>query len=367
MISSVKLFFDDEENVQDIASLELTSALFRAYFRLHKDAVVYVVETLKDDFKEKLTSYKEKYPTWMFPESSCDLHLTDFVKASTTSETFEQHRSFLSKNIDSKWLFTDASKNDSSTAYAVVDNSGQILGAHTLRNAASIFTAEAAGILHAINIAKNSAAKTIIFTDSLSVIKAVCNIANNKWASINNIRDLLIDYKNKITLFWIPGHVGLTGNVYADSAAKYACSAPLVTDTLIEKVDLKKVIKSEIKAYVSNKYKDFTHPHYNIINPENLFPIYSSKLEKRKIRIFSRLRMGHTVSTHLHLLNRNFDDKCTKCNNVCTVRHILSECPSLHQEHNLILHNKGLDILKTPTIENVNTVFEFISYCKIPI
>ncbi|XP_073828002.1 uncharacterized protein [Musca autumnalis] len=62
MISSVELFFDDEENVQDIASirrnlrdksnpLELSSALFKAYFPLPKDAVVYVVETLKDDFK----------------------------------------------------------------------------------------------------------------------------------------------------------------------------------------------------------------------------------------------------------------------------------------------------------------------------
>ncbi|XP_073829752.1 uncharacterized protein [Musca autumnalis] len=67
MISSVELFFDDEENVKDIASirrnlrdksnpLELPSALFKAYFGLAKDAVVYVVETLKDDFKESYIS-----------------------------------------------------------------------------------------------------------------------------------------------------------------------------------------------------------------------------------------------------------------------------------------------------------------------
>ncbi|XP_073847358.1 uncharacterized protein [Musca autumnalis] len=67
MISSVELLFDDEENVKDIASirrnlrdksnpLELPSALFKAYFGLPKDAVVFVVETLKDDFKESYRS-----------------------------------------------------------------------------------------------------------------------------------------------------------------------------------------------------------------------------------------------------------------------------------------------------------------------
>ncbi|XP_073839876.1 uncharacterized protein [Musca autumnalis] len=80
MISSVESFFDDEENVQDIASirrnlrdksnpLELPSALFKAYFRLPKDAVVYVVETLKDDFKTlrqlRFATSVESCHTWI--------------------------------------------------------------------------------------------------------------------------------------------------------------------------------------------------------------------------------------------------------------------------------------------------------------
>ncbi|XP_073828901.1 uncharacterized protein [Musca autumnalis] len=80
MISSVELFFDDEENLQDIASirrnlrdksnpLELPSALFKAYFRLPKDPVVYVVETLKDDFKPlrqlRFATSVESCHTWI--------------------------------------------------------------------------------------------------------------------------------------------------------------------------------------------------------------------------------------------------------------------------------------------------------------
>ncbi|XP_073835290.1 uncharacterized protein [Musca autumnalis] len=81
MISSVELFFDDEENVQDIASirrnlrdksnpLELPSALFKAYFRLPKDPVVYVVETLKDDFKKTKRLRKK---TYLFLEVICQV------------------------------------------------------------------------------------------------------------------------------------------------------------------------------------------------------------------------------------------------------------------------------------------------------
>ncbi|XP_073837145.1 uncharacterized protein isoform X2 [Musca autumnalis] len=40
--------------------LDLSSALFKAYFRLSKDAVVYIVETLKDDFKQLRWTHIER-------------------------------------------------------------------------------------------------------------------------------------------------------------------------------------------------------------------------------------------------------------------------------------------------------------------
>lgn len=48
-----------------------------------------------------------------------------------------------------------------------------------------------------------------------------------------------MDNKNKTKLCYIPVHIGLTGNIYADFADKYGCSGPLKEDSIIEYIDLK--------------------------------------------------------------------------------------------------------------------------------
>ncbi|XP_017473155.1 PREDICTED: putative nuclease HARBI1 isoform X2 [Rhagoletis zephyria] len=62
MLSSIELFFEEEEECTNAASirrhlrdnsnpLELPPALFKAYFRLPKEAVLYLVNTLRNDFR----------------------------------------------------------------------------------------------------------------------------------------------------------------------------------------------------------------------------------------------------------------------------------------------------------------------------
>lgn len=115
----------------------------------------------------------------------------------------------------------------------------------------SIFTAEAAGILHAIYIENKHKSKTLIFSDSLSVIMTVHNPNNIKWSSVNKIRDLLIEYKSKIKLVWIPGYVNIYGNNYADTAAKHASTAPLHKDNICEKNDLRIAIHNTLRAIIT--------------------------------------------------------------------------------------------------------------------
>uniref|UniRef100_A0A1I8PWX8 Uncharacterized protein n=1 Tax=Stomoxys calcitrans TaxID=35570 RepID=A0A1I8PWX8_STOCA len=70
----------------------------------------------------------------------------------------------------------------------------------------------------------------------------------------------------------VPRHVDLTGNLNAASAAKYGCSAPLMTDTLIERIDLKRTITVELQHY-----------HYSVINSSNETPVYPTNIDKKKI------------------------------------------------------------------------------------
>ncbi|GBP09011.1 Putative 1-phosphatidylinositol 3-phosphate 5-kinase [Eumeta japonica] len=84
-------------------------------------------------------------------------------------------------------LYRCFQKKDDQPAYAVVDHLGNTLITKQLTNIGSIFTAETAGIIQAINIAATSKKKTIIFSDSLSVLRAapadgrLIDIVDNRW------------------------------------------------------------------------------------------------------------------------------------------------------------------------------------------
>ncbi|XP_075157738.1 uncharacterized protein LOC142231003 [Haematobia irritans] len=273
-------------------------------------------------FEAKVQKYQCKYPVWIYPQQSCNLSLSRFVKSITTNVVYSQNfNAFTSQHSDWKLLYTDASKYDDNIAYAVVDN-----------------TAEAAGIIRAINLAVQTKMKTIICSDSLSVLKAVVNISN-----------------------CIPG------NVYADSAAKEACLAPLTTNPLLERLDLKNCLISKLKDQQNITRTNYKHTHYSLINPNYVTPLYPTNIEKHKIRIFSRLRMGHTIATHQHLLNENANHLCPKCSLIYSVIHIIETCNSIAHYHKAILNNKGMDLLSNPCEENINLIFKFISQLNIKI
>ena len=87
----------------------------------------------------------------------------------------------------------------------------------------SIFTAEAKAIDLALDFVSTCDAsnKFIIFSDSLSVLKAM----NHTSQRIHRFRNFLekchelLAYK-EIVLCWIPGHIGIQGNEMVDKQAK---------------------------------------------------------------------------------------------------------------------------------------------------
>ncbi|XP_075163104.1 uncharacterized protein LOC142235729 [Haematobia irritans] len=318
------------------------------------------------NFQDKLFTYRPKNPIWLLPDKCTELSMSKLTKTNTPNDIYkQQHLSFLSQHNDWLLLYTDASKNNWTTAYAVVDNYKNILCLKYLRCASSIFTAEAAGILFAVEYAISIKRKTVIFSDSLSAIKSINNLSNTSWTSISKIRDLLITNKNKIKLCWIPGHVGISGNEHADKAAKFACTAPIIADSLIEKNDLKNHIIIELNEIKLRNQHNFHHRHYSATNPEYIIPCYPTNIDKKKIRIFSRLRMGHCITTHQHLINKDKDNNCPNCGDTASIEHILESCRKLVNLQMNTLNNAGMSLLKTTNEENINKIFNFISQSKV--
>lgn len=121
-------------------------------------------------------------------------------------------------------IFTDGSVTEQHVGVGVL--SGNCGTALRLPEQCSIFTAEAYAIREAIFMNEQEERPIVIFSDSASVLAAVeGGHSTHPW--IQRI-ETEITRKN-ITLCWIPGHTGISGNEEADRLAKNAAGLDALT------------------------------------------------------------------------------------------------------------------------------------------
>ena len=225
-----------------------------------------------------------------------------------------------------KFWYTDGSKSPNLTSFGIVDNNLLEIEFGLLNPICSIYTAEAVAILKALEYASNRNGKHIICTDSLSTLKSVLNISNN-----NNIPSLirtkLIQFPNKLKLMWVPGHVGIQGNDAADVLAKSVATRPTHISNIIETKDIKRALTAMSHEEYVNNWISYSH-QYKTINPLGSKAIYPKKITISKLASTIRLRLGHCLVPHGHILNGSSQTNCIFCNiHDNTVKHILDECP----------------------------------------
>ena len=129
--------------------------------------------TFQSIFNRLVTFLSKKEST------STSVYLTNYLELKNKYET-----------AGWKLQYTDGSKLDTGqTAYAIVDDLGNTLQFKSLPDYASVFTAEACAILSAL---RSAPSKTLICSDSLSVLKAITNPKCNIWHTVDSIRNILI-------------------------------------------------------------------------------------------------------------------------------------------------------------------------------
>lgn len=180
----------------------------------------------------------------------------------------------------------------------------------------SIFTAEAQALLLSLEyIEKNNQLYSLICTDSKSCLQAL-EFLKTDHPFIIRILEKLEHLKNRdlnVVFCWIPGHVGLSSNEKADSAAKKALSE-VVTKCQIPISDIKPVLNS----YISYKWqiewdKCPDNKLYKICQPvkKRLFFSFSSRHDQV---VYTRCRIGHSRLTHSFLLTGGEFPFCHFCN-----------------------------------------------------
>ena len=273
-------------------------------------------------------------------------------------------------------IFTDASKllKESCVGAACWIPKFKIILQFKCPPESSVFTGEAVALLEAILFTHSHDIKqTVIFTDSLSCLMALKgNPFHSRLGSsiVLRIREELYSCHLKdldVTLVWIPGHSGISGNESADSCAKSAIQCGTLDHFSNSAQDLMSLADIHLrKSWINfwNESKSHKGKYYAFIQPD--IPrrpwFYSQKLIERKIiTTICRLRLGH-ASTPVHLAKiRVRDHSLCECGlDDGTPSHILFSCPKLTRPlYDVLPH-------KVPRPINVQCLlmFVFSPLCK---
>ncbi|XP_044575248.1 uncharacterized protein LOC123259049 [Cotesia glomerata] len=289
------------------------------------------------------------------------MELIDHDRLTTTPETLRLLFCELrEKCAPCAEYYTDGSVINGKAGYAVVSNSNTI----TTRRASddnSIFTCEAAAILHTLEIIKErqDTAKSIIFSDSMSSLRAIKNqfTTNPIIQNIHQALDHLGSLQKLVSFVWTPAHVGIPGNELADEAAKAATSEDCPSTTPLTLTEAYKLIHNTIKNHWNtiwlqskSKLHDFRR---NIFETA---PI-SGRWEQR---VLTRIRIGHTHLSHSHLFSKEPHTICQRCNAPFTVKHLMIECNQYEQDR----IRAGLPNELTGTLMDQNGCKKVISFLK---
>ena len=278
-------------------------------------------------------------PPWKLP----DIHYCRYFKGVKKTMTDEEIKVRFFEHViehdDTLLIFTDGSRSDAGVGFGVTVNNFNHKG--TLPKMASSFTAELFAVLSALKIIFSiDGNKFTILIDSKSVLQAL-ECFNTHHPVILEILEwlfLLEKRGRKVEFCWVPAHVGILGNEKADTLAKEAAAAGLPVRHPLPYKDFFPSIKKaayEIFQFrwdleISNKMREITSE----IHPWQ----YYSMTRKQEVML-TRLRIGHTRLTHSYLMCNSYQPFCEDCLVPLTVKHLLTECPSLVEIRNKFLYD----------------------------
>ncbi|GBO06984.1 putative RNA-directed DNA polymerase from transposon BS [Araneus ventricosus] len=217
------------------------------------------------------------------------------------------------------------SKSDGHVGCGVVFPSDTL--SYRLHNCCSVFTAELVAFFCALQeISPSSQRNFIIYTDNMSALETLSRYDIQMHPVGLEILSILQFIRKKsfnIIICWVPSHVGISGNETADAIAKFASA---FLPRALPYVDIKKFFVSRLFSLWQQKWDLLTNNKlHSVKHSIGLWPI----LPIRQVDVtLTRLRIGHTLFTHKHLIFGERAPVCPTCHQNFTVHHILIECPS---------------------------------------
>ena len=267
-------------------------------------------------------------------------------------------------------IYTDGSKTADGVGCSVV--APDRTDSRRLVGISSIFTAELTAIYIALaRILQIDHHQFVIFSDSMSAIRGISDkyTSNPLIKSIHYWISTLSAHNKSIHFCWTPSHVGIPGNERADELAKTAITnLPINHRTQVPMRDLYPAIKTAVWADWERRWTAIPLERNKLrqVKPSIQEFVTSYNRNRQCETLLTRLRIGHTLLTHIHL-RRGEDVAVCNCALPLSVKHILTECPDYRESRIRIYGRSGYpdalnlkDMLADSTIAT-SKIFRFLS------
>ena len=287
-------------------------------------------------------------PVWLIPSIVC----TDFNPPKKTEsnvlllkQLFYQH--IYDNHRNSNHIYTDGSKSGDEVGCAVLF--GGELYSKRLAKDTGIYNAELIALFKAVKLARddNRSTSTVIFTDSQSVKNSIENRNTDHPLISKMLHSILEAHRGgkRITVCWVPAHIGIPQNEQADEGARAAAASDvLIRNPRIHYRDYYPIIRRMIYARWEQIWSDVTDNKLRSIKA-TVKPWSSSSQRNRRLEVMlCKLRIGHTRMTHKWILEGNEAPLCEHCIEPLTVKHFLTECDLYtHLRNRIYPHTVNMD------------------------
>jgi len=183
----------------------------------------------------------------------------------------------------------------------------------------------------------------------------------------------------EVTLTWITGHMGSTGNEAADKQAKLAAEFSSSSNDLLPSFLCRKLPDSlsAVKQQIDNDTKHETKTWWKkskcykwikFINssfPSSKYIQATSGLNCRQTSVLTQLRTGHIpLNSHLFHINKSESPHCNHCPNMVEdVAHLLFHCNKyMIQRHRLVMATKRKAFNSNHILTNLAAIRHMINF-----
>ncbi|XP_043219624.1 uncharacterized protein LOC122380493 isoform X1 [Amphibalanus amphitrite] len=313
---------------------------------------------------------------WILPCVTTSL-LTNQDKASrSTIDVQAEFQTLISEYPGYRILYTDGSKRHESVACAFTINNAFF--SFKLPEGLSIYTGELVAILEALKfVCTHRIPRSLICTDSQSAVKAL-GMAHGTTrhpllTSILELNHRIAEDGMRCILIWVPGHSGIAGNVRADYWAGKAHDKPEVTPVAVGYREYVPEVRRRVRDQFATLWQEFRPTHLKTIKPTIGRWTSGARDSRQEEVVLCRLRLGHTLLTHSHVMDRAPPPLCTLCRCIIDVKHLLIDCPQYRTTRQRLRRTCGdaglpftMATLLGDTEPNVlDAVFLFLRDCEL--